>query len=373
MNKFRMDFASCVKIGDYIWFSPTNCNGIYRYNLGQKIAEKMSDYIFFNEDIYHQKMCRYRHFLIFMPFNANKIYLFNIEDCSICHIELPCSQEHHGICEIYGECIVYADNLYVIGKAYPGILKINLMSFEIEVAYSISEKLKDFKSLSFGDQITVNENLLYVPCLCQGGVLVYDMQKGTAEQVKIGRGAGKYCKIVGDQQDFYLLDYDTHNLVHWNRECDLCKEIVIEFRRNYVDAALCISSNYIWLISIIPGEIFRIDRMDDAVKRIDLHKEFSISYVAAFEENGLIFLDSYTCNWYQVNKEGRLIDLQFTIDEVREREEIWRTLEEPWLAEHINYPIDYLLDQLCEKDNTTDSTVSFERKSLGELIWLALK
>lgn len=377
MSKNILFFESCVKIENDIWFSSVNYNGLYRYNLIEKKVERIAD--FPNENMWleclHYKVCLYNHFLIFVPHLANNISIFDTVQRSFKQIAIPYLGKEFDVDGKFLEGVVYKDNLYVIGCHYPGILKVDLKTYKIEIVYCDSEKPRDFDGIYFGNNTAVCKNLLYIPVVYKNAILIYDMDCDKASQLKIGKPDNQYIRIINDDSRFYLVTKNSNHIVIWDKDKNNCKEIETNFRTIYNDVLTCSSEKYIWVISVVSDEIYKIDKRDDTLYYFDLKcsssLHFIIDYAAPYKE-GICLYDSNSTHWYYVDENGILTNLEISIEEPRNKEEIWKGFNKMYLnmIESERLPLEYLMFRVCEENSLV--TIETASRSTGKVIWNVL-
>ena len=364
---------SCIRIENNIWFSATNYNGLYQYNLGNGITKRIGD--FPNEDLWqgglYHNVCLYQHSLVFIPHQGRWLSIYDIDKKIFKQVEMPNYRLAQDDVGKFLEGVVYQDKVYVVGYRFPGIIKVDLNTYETEIVYEVHENPGNdgVYSVYFGAQAAVDGNLLYIPCLYHNSVLIFDMNHDEAIQVEIGEDFSRYIRIVRDDSKFYLVTKDTSHLVVWDKNTSNWYEIELNFRKNYVDALICCNEEYIWVISPVSGEIYRIEKVDYKVHYIDLSRVLNIDYAIEYKD-GICFIDYNTGNWYYLNSQDVVFDLQTKIMDSRETEEIWTGLKHAYLeiAESGISPIQYLIFRMMGEEDTA-LTQSKENQSIGEKIW----
>lgn len=317
MDGHNLLFYSCIKIKNDIWFSAIAYNGLYRYDMEKKCTERVAR--FPNEenllDTLYSKICLYHNLLVFIPCNANKIAIFNIDKREFQQFDIPyaCAvKEYNAIFPNFLEGVIFNDSLYIIGWAKPVIIKMNLKSYEFEMVYEIPGA-KGVSNEYFGVQVTVEKNLLYIPCCYQNSVLIYDMECDEVSWVKIGKSVNRYFRVVNDGQNFYFTARNSEHIVFWNKNRNACEEICISFQKSYGDAMICLTKKFVWTLS--SGEIYQISKSSNKICRyINMGNHFWIDYVAPYQE-GICFVNSISGDWYYVDDKGVVENLEIKIKE----------------------------------------------------------
>lgn len=375
MSRYSLGFENCVRIGDDIWFSESNYNGLYRYSLKEKTVQRIAD--FPNEDMIQQslyiKVRRYGSCLIFVPCTAKFVSIYNIETNSFSQVEIPHLTFKNGYEPDYYEGIVYRDMLYVIGSGYPLMIKICLKDYKVRIVYNIFDDQVELKGKYFGTQVAVSGNLLYIPCCYLNAVLVFDMDLDEGIIVKVGDEENRYMRIVQDNEDFYLVTMDTNHIVRWNERTGTSSVIKTVFRQGYCDAWIHISETSIWMISNISGEVYKIDKTDYSMRYIDLKREMDVECSTLYQE-GVCLLDHDTREWYYLDGQGNVTDLKTKILEPRTEEEVWKSFNQTSCinyTENMKTPISYYIYRMLagEKDERKES---IDKIPVGERVWHGL-
>lgn len=365
MNPYGLYFETCIKMENDIWFSATNYNGLYRYNLKDKIVKKVA--LFPNEemwqmDLYHN-MCRYQNLLVFIPHYAERISIYDMKTEVLRQIELPISYKPLNF--LGG--VVYHDMLYMFGYKYPGIIKVDLNTGKHKVIYETNEVDSDVEDPYFGD-VATEGNYVYIPCQQQNSVLILDMDYDAIKKKSVGKGPVGYSRIVKDGQVLYLLERDTNNLVLWDIRTDIWYEVALHFEEPYVDAHISYNSKYIWIVSIISGEVYIVEKETGKKQKIHLKNLPIIEYIAPYE-NGIYFVNGISGSWYFLDDQGIVTDLHLKIKEQDiETEEMWQgfllSRFGGAVLESFPWPLEYLVFHA-----RMNRTVGMNQVNAGNRIW----
>lgn len=376
LKKIGLCFRGCIRTKNVIWFPAMNYNGLYQYNLENGVTKRIDDFPneeLWQEDLYHN-VCLYQHSLVFIPHFAKRLAIYDIDQEIFRQVEMPNYCLEQSDVANFLEGVVYQDKVYVVGYRFPGIIKVDLSTNETKIVYEVTENAGyDGKySVYFGNKAAIDGNLLYIPCLYRNSVLIFDMDCDKAIQVEIGEGFSRYTRIVRDDSKFYLMTKDTNHLVFWDKNNSDWYEIELNFRKSYIDAFICFNEEYIWAISPVSGEIYRIEKANNKAHYIDLNRALCIEYVGLYRD-GICFIDYDTGNWHYLDSQDVIIDLQVKITEPRETEEIWIGLKHAYLeiVENGRTPIQYLIFRIMGEGDTA-LRQSKRKQSVGKKIWKAI-
>lgn len=371
MNRYGLRFDSCVKLGDDIWFSATNYNGLYRYNLKDTIIERVAT--FPNEEMWqmglHNTACLYHDSIVFVPHWAKRISIYNTKNGLFSQIEIPdlgvrvCNAPNF-LCGV-----VYHGMLYMVGYKYSGIVKVDLRTGEFRTIYEVNEWTNIFVEEYFGE-VAVEDNYMYIPCQFQNSVLILDMKHDRAEKRSIGRGSNRFCRIVKDEKTFYLIDKNTNNFFAWNVDDDFWCETEVQFKDPDPNVYINYSKNHIWVISVLSGEVCIIEKGTGKRRNIYLDNKPVIEYAFSCSER-VYFVDGYTGNWYFMDNLGAITDLHIKIIEPANirMEDIWQGFSpsrfDGVVGERSPYTLQYLIFHAQKKG----MEIECNKSNVGNAIW----
>ena len=371
MNQYGLYFDNCIKLGDIIWFSAANYNGLYRYNLKNKSTERVT--IFPNEEMWqmalYHSMCLYHDSLVFIPHWAKRISIYNTKTEMISQIEMPdfvvqLCDEPNFLCGV-----VYRDMLYMIGYKYSGIIKVDLKTKECKIIYEADEWVNVSMEPYFGE-VAVEDNYIYIPCQFQNSVLILDMNYDKAEKKRVGKDSNRYCRIVKDGQNFYLIDKNTNNFVSWNVENDIWYETEVCFKEPYFDALIVYSKKYIWVISVLSGEICIVEKDTGKSQNAYLRNKPVVEYAVTCND-GVYFVDGCTGNWYFVDIQGTITNLHIKIEEPENigMEEIWKGFSPARFGGIVGERPPYTLPYLIFHTQESKAAIGINTANVGNIIW----
>ncbi len=367
-------FYNCIKIDNDIWFSAMDYNGLYRYNLERETTIWEATFPGENmlgRNLYYQ-VRRYHHFLVFVPSNAATVSIYDTEEHSFRQVKIPSLKKKSvSISDFavpdFAEGVIYQDILYIIGYAYPAIIKINLKTEEIKLIQILHEK-KDRGNLFFGVQIVMDNNLLYIPCYYRNSVYIFDMNCDKGVFWTVGKESNHYYRIVQNGKSLYMLTNNCKYIVCWDRSDDSSYEIELDLKEN-MDAHIIPRGNYIWVFPNVAEEIYKIDKINSEIKKISLDKRLNIEYVANYQD-GIVFRDFSTYDWFCIDDEGIVLKLNIHIKEPRKKKEVWNCFNEANMSimEKRNMPLRYLVYRL-QDEKGKDKREDADNYLVGRNIW----
>lgn len=317
-------FEDYVKIGDDIWFSAGNYNGLYRFNMLSRETKRVS--AFPDEPISREWAFRrvklWERKLVFMPAYADAVYLYDLEKEVFERIDVLEADElleyqSSGKFQCYE---IFGEWLYLIGYAYPGIIKVNLKNHQIIKLTNIPPQIliKNNETEGyFGAGIAVEKSNIYITCPSSNRILILDMCTDCFDMIEVGDGRNKYMGIQKIGQEYYLIRWDNDNIIRWNRETGNCTEIELKFDNHFFDRKICQTQNYIWVFSYISNEIFRINKNNYNISKIraDIpNNRMSLIFCEEMRD-GIYFLNMYDGEWHILKEDGIDENLHFIMKE----------------------------------------------------------
>ncbi len=346
-------FEDYVKKGTDIWFAAGNYNGIYKFDTINGKVKRIAT--FPCESIAKswafRKVGLWKENLLFLPAYADAVYLYDMENGEFDRIDILDEEElseYQEKCKF--QCFeMYGDWLYLIGHEYHGIIKVNLTSRQVEKI----NKFPDEAFISniepgkpcFGTEMVAENNIIYITCISSNKVLMLDMKNDSIKVIEVGNDKNKYNGICKIGNAYYLKICDNGNIVRWEYGNEDCREIELKFDVHFYDRKLCQTKNYIWVFSYISNEIFRIDKNNFNIIKIQANYPCNSMMLVFCEEtqDGIYFVNMYDGEWHFLREDGTDENLHFSLKEpdsakimkqfVQEnRFKVWKNMRENGVA-----------------------------------------
>lgn len=344
--KIPFYFQDCIRIDKDIWFASGDYNGLYKYNLEEKTTERIA---VFQHEPFHQgglfiKMCRYKNNLIFVPQFAKRIYIFNIDNEILKDLTIPRVEEDlQG--PFFCDAIVYKEYIYMMGAKYPGILKVDLETYETEILdqwleeYRIKTEI-NMNDIFLGIRGVEDYNNFWIPCYQCNKVLKIDMQTGDYCFYEVGRKENKYARIIKIDKLFVLVTHNSEDfcrIVFWDASTDRCEELQIDMLA-YVDRDIVECGDNIWVLSFVSNEIYQVGVNDRIIKFYSVPDTSEMQIIfAKVVDDELFFCDYYTQVWYKVNNLGVIEKVCAGIEECMNLNELQENFLKDELKDQVLY------------------------------------
>ncbi len=255
-RKLWFDFA--VEVDDSLWFAANNLNGIFKANkeTGEsQFITKFPQYPNYAVRLYVACTLVKRK-IVFAPCNAKEVAIYDLDKKELNMIPLDKRDIEHCKSALFFAAFEYEGFAYLIGMCYPGILKIDVSTYELNVIREPFERYYvkgeyDYKS-HFRHSFVVRDNFLYLPSICENGLVCMDMTNHKCEFLEVfpqNSKAWDVC-IIDNQVLTWGADFKLSN---YNLETKEIKVTDVENDGKYLEegAYLVPNNTKLW--------IFRLD------------------------------------------------------------------------------------------------------------------
>lgn len=217
----KLWFDSAVETNDSLWFAANNLNGIFK---ADKKTGKSQFIINFpqypNDAVRLYTACTLvKRKIVFAPCNAKEIAIYDIDKEELKTISLDKRVVERCKSALFLAAFEYEGFAYLIGMSYPGILKIDVVTYESYVIGKPFERYHfkgkyDYKA-HFRHSFVVMDDILYLPAICENGLVCMDMKNFKCEFLEVlpkNSRAWDVCMINNHILtwgiDFKLSNYD---------------------------------------------------------------------------------------------------------------------------------------------------------------------
>lgn len=377
-------FEDYVKKGSDIWFAAGNYNGLYKFDIINRKVKRIATFPgeLISKSWAFRKVRLWKEKLLFLPAYADAVYLYDMKDGEFDRIDILDEKElseYQEKCKF--QCFeMYGDWLYLIGHEYHGIIKVNLTSRQVQKIKNFpNEVLKNIEAGGpcFGSEVLIENNIIYITCMSSNEILMLDVNNDSFRVIEVGNCKNKYNGICKIGNAHYLKICDNDNIVRWEHGNEDCREIELKFDVHFWNRKLCQTKNYIWVYSYISNEIFRIDKNNYDINKIQANYSDDRMMLVFCEEtqDGIYFVNMYDGEWHFLREDGIDVNLHFTLKEpdsanirnlyLRENQfKVWKNMKENSVA-----TIESLLSKVIE---TEDIIQNKSYVNCGEIIHAAV-
>lgn len=283
---------TCVKVDNNIYLICRDINLIYKINL-KKNKVFLYDTIP-EENIFLKRLCAkivyWNSELIFIPFNAKKIWILNMLTHKWDSIELKDISSCSGQA-LFFQAVIFQEHLFVIGSNYPAILNIDLKTRYIKYISEPYAK-SNGKNILFRCDYAQKEDCLYLASCIDNEILEFNMRTGEYKWIVVGKKSNKYVGIIWENNYFWIAPKYYNTLVRWNGKCEVMEyELPKEFRRE--------GQEFIGIISYKNGFILKggINSLSAVIPNREINSIYAIQdgyyFFQNFDKNEYIWMNKY--------------------------------------------------------------------------------
>lgn len=237
--------ALCI-IDNKIYFSDRYVHGLFVYDIKDKKTSLVS--VFEKEmgelDALHYCVVEKDNKLYFLPFNAENIAIYNIDNKTLEYVSLPAQYENtRG--KFFTGAIVN-EKIYMFGYDVSGVLVYNIKSQSFKCIYQPlvekSEELKKRDLWEISKVINVNDVLYAVSPLLNILVKI-DTSNDDCEVILTGKDAGGYSDLVQEGNHLLLVPYQDQSLKKYDIEKNELVTLDFELKANqqFYFCSFCLS------------------------------------------------------------------------------------------------------------------------------------
>lgn len=213
MEKVCLNAINGTLVGNKIYFASREMNMVYSLDLDSHIIdvlESLPEERTFQHDLYGNIVYTCGK-LVLAPSCAKKVWVYDMQEGSWRGITLE-EKEAKNLYKFYGT-VVYDQYVYMLGRCYPGIIRLNINTGSMEKMKLPFKECGD--GLFFMDYVRKDE-WLYAPVALDNRVLKLNLSTGEYKLIPIGNGKNRYTGIAWDGEWFWLPPRRNGNYVQWD-------------------------------------------------------------------------------------------------------------------------------------------------------------
>lgn len=264
--------SAVILIDRDIWFSAANRNGLFKYNYDLKKLECVG--IFKGEKInaqfLHSEIKKYKNKLIFIPFQANYIDIYDIENDTFEIIEIPLTDRGQKYSKFY-KAIQEEHIIYFIPCRYGVLVEYNA---KINKAYIIEEPFENNRSypISIKAGCKVEEHI-YIASFTTGVIEEFNLVTKEKKQYYIN-----YCKNGISNMEYhkgcFWIANNDGDLIIWYKDTQKTEMINVCNKAQVPHAIyeiLC-NEDKVYLASSTDKKIFKYDISQRRIETVYLEE-----------------------------------------------------------------------------------------------------
>lgn len=229
----HMVFEDCVLVEHKVIGFASNYNALCEIDLVNSKLKYLSSIPTekFCEKRLVSKIVPYKGKLFLLPMGAKKINVYDIAKDLWYDIDIPLVQVEYNPYHKFLEAVVDNGYLYVIGAAYPGILKIDLETS------NVVKNIQCYTEFSCQNvegvwvrtgYVKVHNNIFLASCV-SNEVMKFNLETLSCKVISVGSVKNRYSGIVQDKEGFFWLSpMFNSNIVKWDTKLNCVEEFSIE-------------------------------------------------------------------------------------------------------------------------------------------------
>ncbi len=250
-----LGFQCCIEIGGRLYFSSFRGNGLFCYN--GKTVEHLCN---FDEEGFKlfSDAKQYNNRIYFTPLRASQIHFYDLNRKEISKIEYG----HKTIAD-FGFSILKGNSLYMFPTYYPGILKLNLDTHDIDIVdgwlNDAYERCRISEAPYFRGDYVRDGDMVYIPFSNANGVLEFHFkdERGIVHNV----GKQDYSTIASDGKNFWMAPRTKGAIVSWNPVTYKIAEYQ-NFPEGYLQGSFVSSffkDGYVWIFPETANMVLKVN------------------------------------------------------------------------------------------------------------------
>ncbi len=321
----RIPFDDAYINDKEIWFASTSFNGLFCLNKGSgKIDFKGH---FPSENIRQTRLfCKVVFFnnkLMFIPYNASAIMIYDIEIGAFERIELLKGE----LKKKFWSYSIYKNYIYIMPLSYGKILRYNIKTGTLENMNSWNEHVKKhgvMNDMWFRDVIQ-KDGKLYCPFYQSNFLFVFDLETNKIENYEIGNKEEKYISIQNDGEKFWLIPKDLKSILCWDKSTNEYLyfddyPIISKFSRIGEPFLTTITvDESIWILPCFLDYIIKIDKKSMTFEDINIENKtidnvirdemfWNFGGIKTFDDK-LVLLPMNSEDIITINKNGKIKEI----------------------------------------------------------------
>ena len=296
VENYKLVFENIVYSNDYYWLTAIGYNGLFKVNIETQVAEYVGC---FNGEKdagrLYIDILPFEGKLVFTPYNAETIAIFEIETNRFVHIplEIPakkmCKTINYSNVSKFAFSITYGKYIYMFPSNYPAIIKLDMENYQVKYLYEpivqLKEWIQDKKAYLFKSG-TIENGVVRMWCTAANAFVEYDLDTDTIREcVQIKRDE-KYIESVYDGENHWLIPKEQDaKVLKYNKSHELVNTIKVPSgispkAFSYLKG-IC-ADGYLW---IFPGAAEHVVRIPISGDDVEIVESFSSDAMEIYKKN----------------------------------------------------------------------------------------
>lgn len=325
----KIFFLDAVRRDDEIWFSSNNGNGIFRadINFNEIRLENVFEEEYKTKEFPYSKILSYKEKLIFVPFQAKKIAVYNCNGNKVDYVELENTEK---VYSLFYTAIQVGECIYMIPCRYNKMIKYNVENDEvqyIDIFGPINDLIQQSKEPYIFKAACVLNETLFVATYTDNYIIMYNMLTGNIKLEKIPFEEKGISHLA--EKEGVLYAFSRYGMLcRWDLNSDIKSIKMIEegneYQQTFFDAK--VYKNYIFLTGVTSGKLYVYDIKKQSVENIVIVKKENKENKKFYGDMYLLFCNDdkvYTISMWS----NKLLEYDISSMEVIEKDVVISSLD----------------------------------------------
>lgn len=319
-------FYDAIEIKGEIWFSAINVDGLFKMNF---LTKQVQLVCCFNEKLnyLHSKIFYHQGKLIFVPYQAKNIAVYDIDNKKMCTIQIPdCAVKYsHFTMALQEENIIY-----MVPCRYDRMIKFDVLNYKVE-SFNVIRDNKIYKwsvesPFVMKGACKVN-HFIYLGCYSSDFIEKYDLKSGKIDYYNIPFEMKGVSHLLYGGDALWIIG-NNGRICKWSETQGIQQIIDIEDAGKKVQAFYdaVLFENKIFLSGTISQNIYIVDIKTNNVRVAGVGKKVDKKYFEAFWanytslcklNNKVVVMCALDGSMYEVDSIGRveeICEMSYEID-----------------------------------------------------------
>ena len=316
--------------GNHFWFTALNLNGLFQMDKRTWKAVYKGNFEGTSPGRQYSFIVEHAGRLVFIPYEADAIGIFDIAENKLSRIEIREPQQHTRVKynprAKFSFAAVYNDWIYIFPRFYPAVIRCNLETGESDYLYdcirSLDRYILDDHTLYFlNGHVDGSEVTMF--CANANVTVVFDMESCSLRVIDTYEGERfLYGSICSDGEYHWLSPWSSKSVIKWSAETEARTEIT-HLPPGFIGGNSAIRNSayaggYIWMLPGAANEALKINVKTNDIEIADVFRVGNIIGDGTVEQWKFNFLKAIEDKLYAFDSTvNQLIEYEFKNDRVR--------------------------------------------------------
>lgn len=263
------------------YFFSYEMDGLFEIDFFQQSCKYLTSYGISESGVHRlfSNVLIYCDWLVCIPMRAEYVMAFNKRTKEKIFVHIPKVGQTYKKDAKFLSAHIIGESLYMVGHAYPGVVKINLKTWASELVLDFvnvyTKEISKEKDLFRYSQLVDNKWII-MPSAFSNDLFVFDITTNYLEKKNIGKIELGFSSVYVQDDYFWLFPLYQNEILKWNYKTEECFRYYISNENKKDDCSKMRFSNYIILdnyIVLIPMWDYNfviIDKHTGEIKEVEI-------------------------------------------------------------------------------------------------------